>query len=674
MPASLLEGGSRESRGNLAKMLWGGAFGAQTGRSMQDEAQAQSWLAFDLVEVDTIGRRVLVAGKETPLEPKAFDVLVLLARYPGRAFGRDEILDAVWGHRHITPGVLNRVVTLVRHALGKRPDGQPYIHTLHGVGYRFDADVRALRRPGIAPTPTPVATPDILTPKVLHSAATDPPGRKRGWLIAAVAVMLVVIAGLLSLAFFTHRPVPAVPSASALIVLPLHTIGGTTDDAAIAEALGEDLISQVARIENLRVIASTSTALAQARGETLAQVAQRLAVTHALEGSVRHIGEQLRVNLRLSEITSGKTLWAEQYDRAPKDVFALEPEVAQAIGSALALKFNSRIAADLARVEDPALYRRYLEVRRIRRDPRNHAQAIALARQLVADAPDYALGHGVLALVLQRAGNLSTPEAQIESRREAERALKLDPTLPDANAALGYIACNDNEWEQGLALHLRALERAPADTTIRIGYALCLGSLGYWDNALEQVRTAHTADPLSQVANIVLGNILDTVGQHKEAAQYFTTEAGTMNDMQLWWNAVWRKDFIAARTYLVPSMRNTYPEVTQALEDPSQWPIARAAMRTAEENDAKDHFPNAWRRAHVLDPEADPADLIVHLEQLRRSQSTPLWMLLWNRELPRLRQGPAFFDYVRATHILDHWRKHGFPAQCRPAGDGAQCD
>ena len=75
-------------------------------------------LVFDDFAIDLAGRRLTRGGQVLALEPKAFDVLALLVGAPGTAFTRDQILDAVWGHRHVTPGVLNRVMTLLRHALG----------------------------------------------------------------------------------------------------------------------------------------------------------------------------------------------------------------------------------------------------------------------------------------------------------------------------------------------------------------------------------------------------------------------------------------------------------------------------------------------------------------------------------------------------------------------------
>src|SRR3954465_3558778 len=91
-------------------------------------------LVLDDVAIDFAGHRLSRAGIDQPLEPKAFGVLALLAGAPGRAFARDDILDAVWGHRPIPPGVLNRVMTLLRHALGEDAQHPRYLHTVHGVG------------------------------------------------------------------------------------------------------------------------------------------------------------------------------------------------------------------------------------------------------------------------------------------------------------------------------------------------------------------------------------------------------------------------------------------------------------------------------------------------------------------------------------------------------------
>src|SRR5215472_2176290 len=110
---------------------------------MATESVSPAWIAFGTVEIDTLGHRLYVDGEEVGLERKAFSVLVLLAREPGRVLSRDEILDGVWGHHHVTPGSLSRVVALLRHALGESAEECRYLHTVHGVGFRLDAEVRS---------------------------------------------------------------------------------------------------------------------------------------------------------------------------------------------------------------------------------------------------------------------------------------------------------------------------------------------------------------------------------------------------------------------------------------------------------------------------------------------------------------------------------------------------
>jgi DNA-binding winged helix-turn-helix (wHTH) protein len=102
---------------------------------MPDAAAPPSHIVFDDIEVDVAGRRLLKSGREVALEPKAFEVLLLMLQQPGKALAREELLDAVWGHRHVTPGVLNRVVVLLRRALGDDSNKERYIQTAR-VGYR----------------------------------------------------------------------------------------------------------------------------------------------------------------------------------------------------------------------------------------------------------------------------------------------------------------------------------------------------------------------------------------------------------------------------------------------------------------------------------------------------------------------------------------------------------
>lgn len=100
-------------------------------------ARDPPWYRFEDVAIDTHARLVLRDGEPVPLEPKSYAVLLALVRRPGELLTREELLDEVWGHRHVTPGVLTRAVAQLRHALGDDPHAPRFIRTRHALGYCF---------------------------------------------------------------------------------------------------------------------------------------------------------------------------------------------------------------------------------------------------------------------------------------------------------------------------------------------------------------------------------------------------------------------------------------------------------------------------------------------------------------------------------------------------------
>ncbi|MFS8138628.1 MAG: winged helix-turn-helix domain-containing protein, partial [Thermomonas sp.] len=148
-------------------------------------------IAFDDVVLDLAGRRLRRGGVEQALEPKAFAVLALLAGSAGQGFTRDEILDAVWGHRHVTPGVLNRVMTLLRHALGEQANAPRYLHTVHGIGYRFDMPEPV---PAVTAPATPAPEPEEQSVDVQRPMRRAGDGRRAlarwtTWLLPVLALL-----------------------------------------------------------------------------------------------------------------------------------------------------------------------------------------------------------------------------------------------------------------------------------------------------------------------------------------------------------------------------------------------------------------------------------------------------------------------------------------------------
>ncbi|MEO6799514.1 MAG: winged helix-turn-helix domain-containing protein [Rhodanobacter sp.] len=657
---------------------------------------ATGWLTFDAVRIDVDGHRLLVDGVEVTIERKAFSVLLLLAQSPGRVFTRDEILDAVWGHSHVTPGVLNRIVTLLRHALGESATSKRYLSTVHGVGYRLDAPVRRDEGPNVVAASTEAAPglPEAsMVPVEPNLAHPDPvpikaAARWRGW---AIALGVVALAALLSLAYRSGRQPAATVAAAhsqstkavvvtpatsrSLIVLPLQVIGGTAQDATFAAGLGEELISLLAQVEGLHVIARTSAALAQDSGKSLPELARLLGVTHALEGSVRHDGDTVRVSLRLVDIATGQTLWAQQYDHAANDPLALERSVAQSVAASLALKLGRDVQRYLEDTGDPELYRRYLEARRlVATGPGNAWKAVAAFRRLVADAPDYGRAHAGLAIALSPPSFASPTIARkvlAEASAEATRALQLNPDLADAHAVLADAACRAADWETCITMGARAVGLAPADVAYRLMHSAHLMRLGYADQALTQMRIAYASDPLAAATRFQLARMLDALGRHDEALPLHNAMKDYPGDTHnRWFNAVWRGDLVQARQLITPDPRwhDSYAAVTAALANPALWPAARKAIAASEQPG------NVFNWTRILDPQPDVQRDIAGLEDTWRSGYTGFGEMLWSPQLANHRRGPAFQDYLHRTHIIDYWNVHGWPPQCHPDGDLAVCE
>lgn len=654
-------------------------------------------LAFDDVVIDFAGRRLLRGGIEQPLEPKAFAVLSLLSRAPGQVFARDDILDAVWGHRHITPGVLNRVVTLLRHALGEDAQHPRLLHTLHGTGYRFDLPTQEVVAPALPSLAERRAAPDRRTQDEHSGVASGENHKRRVWPTVLVGLLVLAIA---VLAWRDYRssskvtpaspgPIEVLTSTPTLVVMPLKAIGDDEAGRQLADGLGEEVIGTLAQIDGLRVIARESTAIAASESTNLAQLTQRLGITHALEGSLQQDGQRLRIRLRLIEARSGRAMWAKDFDRDATEVLTLQREIAQAVATSLTLKMGLA-AAPAAKSGDAEFLRRYLAAQALLRSrqgviDRTVEPAETEFRALIRERPDDARAHAGLASALATRAYRRPHLAEglrLEARQEAAITQQLDPSLPEPYFLQGADACRANRWETCLALLEKAIALAPDFYPALYLQAMTLAQLGYLQRAEATVRECVASDPINPAKRFTLGRILDTVGKHEEARAQFD-RSDIFATYGRWFNAVWRKDYaeaarIAEQDFGNELLRDTeagrlkasYVASSRALIEPAYWPQAEAELLKFEEKTGLLNF----NRVLMPDAGAHAAELIAKLDVLRERSYSSWDLLLWTKDLAYLRQDPAFQDYVRDNGILDYWKKHGFPPQCRAQGEGAVCD
>jgi len=489
----------------------------------------------------------------------------------------------------------------------------------------------------------------------------------------AAALFACGVAAALAGYFATREPASSEVTRPVLVVLPFHGAGANSpDQTLLAEELSRDVVTQLAHVEGLRVIAPVSAARAQAEKFDLKQLTARLHVNRALEGSVRLADDRLLVELRLSALPDGRTLWAQAYTRRRDEWYELQRQIAHA----LAETFDLHYAATAAPAVDARHLLDYLAARR-RLASGDRARGMELLHTLIAAAPDLGAAKAMLArasLADLRRDNVDESQ-NAEVARLVQEALTSAPDAADAQTARAVLACRAAQWAACFDAFRRAIALDPVDTDARVTYAYWLAALGYVEQGLREAETAWAADPLGYDANFARGRLLDTVGRHDEAKDFF--DAATPPTAGLvyarWHNALWRGDLPAAREYAAAmpqsdGFRESYLGITEAFADPSRWAQVQPLIGTSE---------RATGRVNVLRimlPNPDYPVEIEGLERMLRNGWPSYYLLLWMPEYRALRADPAFAVFLARNGILDYWRANGFPPGCAARGGGVRCD
>lgn len=488
-------------------------------------------LAFDDVIIDVAGQRLWRGGARQPLEPKAFAVLALLACSPGRVFGRDEILDAVWGHRHVTPGVLNRVVTLLRHALGEDAQNPRYLRTVHGVGYRFELPAAAEARPGGASTAAPAAeapVPDA------PSAPAPYPRRRASDAAAArrfphAALWLLPLLAVLALAgwkLWQRHPSAAAettpaPEQRSIAVLPLVNASGDAGQQFFSDGISENLIHALSRFEGLKVIGRTSSFRFRDGKDESKAIGSKLGVAYLVSGSVQRAGGTVRIGVELASTTDGRTVWTEHYDRPYQDLFALQDDIARAIATALQAKLLRTSIATKQDDRPPSgnidAYNAYLQGLRSFYIG-DYRKAIELQEKATRIEPGYASAWAQLstawALVGQYDEGEEAQHAYVEARKATDVALRLAPDLGLAHGARGnLLLAADFDWRGSIAEFRRGSRLAPENGQIRGGLSRALAASGHLHEAMEQRHRFLSNEPLFAGNHFLYAHLLIASGR-----------------------------------------------------------------------------------------------------------------------------------------------------------------
>ncbi len=293
---------------------------------------------------------------------------------------------------------------------------------------------------------------------------------------------------------------------TAIAVLPFVNMSADADNEYLSDGLSEELIHALAHVEGLRVVARTSAFAFKGRREDVRAIGERLRVDVLLDGSVRVVGDRIRVSAQLVNPRDGYELWSAQYDRQAGDALAIEDEIARTIADVLKIRLapQAECQTTLPSSRDPLAHELYLRGRYQwnKRSEEGIKRSIRYFEQAITRAPREAASHAALAdsyLMLGIYGSAAASEVMPQAKASAERALALDGRCAEAHTALGCVqALYDWDW-RGAEEHFRsAIEARPGYPTAHQWYAMhLLVPLARFSEARDALRQARELDPLS---------------------------------------------------------------------------------------------------------------------------------------------------------------------------------
>ena len=352
-------------------------------------------------------------------------------------------------------------------------------------GVRASSDADAFRSGQVPPA---------LARIVQRCLAANP--RERFQTMAEVRAVLEHASTELTSAPSGHRP--------SIAVLPFSNMSADKENEYFGDGLAEEVINALAQVAGLQVAGRTSSFQFRGTDIELAEVGRRLNVHHLLEGSVRRAGNRVRVTAQLIKVADGFHLWSERYDREWTDIFTIQDEITHAITSALRIRLSADSSTSPRHRPNLRAYEACLEARELwsRAFPGSFAQTKALLEHAITLDPQFALPYSLLGgcyTMLANLGFKPAHEVMPLARAAEERALRVDPALPEAHALLGVCAgCFGHDWIGAEREWRLAMAREPMSRDVRFWYGNhYLLPIGRVAEAVETMGRALEEDPLN---------------------------------------------------------------------------------------------------------------------------------------------------------------------------------
>jgi TolB-like protein len=433
------------------------------------------------LRVDPALDEICRAGRTIKLEPKAMQLLMCLAECAGEVVSVDELLDRVWKDVVVSPDSVYAAVAALRRTLGDDPKTPKYIANVVRRGYRLIAPV----------------SPWVDSPAAPAAAAPAAPSDK--------------------------------PS---IVVMPFRNLSGDPTQDYFSDGITEDVITELSRWRLLAVRSRSASFRYRGAAIDMKRVARELSVRFVVEGSVRRMGDRLRITVQVVDAETGNDIWVEKFDRRSDEIFAVLDGVVQTLVSTLV----GRVVVSLnehSRRKAPASLAAYECVLKCNAlswdDPAGAAEARRLIEKAIELDPEYAIAHSLLASLIYSRwedGPRSSDAALEQAYRLAMRAVELDDRESTCQALLANLCVQQRSFDVALQYSRRAVELNPNNQWNAADLGTILVYAGEPEQALVWFSRAREIDPyfeepwywrLAGIAHMSLRNYADALAMLSHA-------------------------------------------------------------------------------------------------------------------------------------------------------------
>lgn len=382
----------------------------------------------------------------------------------------------------------------------------------------------------------------------------------------------------------TPAPAPAAgaaeftPPPHSIAVLPFVNMSGDARQDYFSDGISEELLNSLSRLNDLQVVARTSSFSFKGQNVDVSTIAHKLNVGAILEGSVRRAGNTVRITVQLINAVSGFHIWSQTYDRQLSDILKVQTDVATAVAQQLEVKLagNETAVLELGSTRNPTAYEAYLRGSELLSTGSTAEAelrgALAAFDQAIALDPNYALAYSRRAIALTdisifvdlKPADIAAMRAQ--ARQAAERAVALAPELGDTHLALAdVLSVGMLDFAAAAPEFDRALALSPGSARVQMGFAAFAAQLGHSEAAVSAARRAVSLDPQNGLARLTLGQVLTFAGHYDEALSVLRAAKGQLPNSDY-------VNFNVANTLLAAGQFEQARVLCESMTRPSQAP------------------------------------------------------------------------------------------------------